>query len=147
MFCAQCGKNIPDDSNVCAYCGVSTREPQAQQVYTQPTQPYYGIPFAPLLPGKGLGTASLVLGILSLVFCVNFFVSIPMSIVGLVLGCNSRSRAKTVGMKNATATAGIVCCIVALALTALIWVYMIVFTSAFTVYVDSYGNGVNLHIL
>lgn len=61
--------------------------------------------------GKGMGIASLVLGIISLVlFCV-WYISIPCAVVGIILGVLQNKKNK-IGM----ATAGIVCSIIALVL-------------------------------
>ena len=36
MFCNACGKNIPDDANLCAYCGRSVGYHAAQKQLTRP---------------------------------------------------------------------------------------------------------------
>ena len=36
MFCNACGKNIPDDANLCAYCGRSVGYHAAQKRLTRP---------------------------------------------------------------------------------------------------------------
>ncbi len=65
---------------------------------------------------KGMAIASMVLGIISVVFFCLWYIAIPAAIVGLVLGVLSNKAAKS-GM----ATAGIVLSIIALAV-AIIWI-------------------------
>ncbi len=64
---------------------------------------------------KGMAIASMVLGIIAVVFFCMWYIAIPAAIVGLVLGILSNKAAKS-GM----ATAGIVLSIIALAV-AIIW--------------------------
>ena len=80
MFCLNCGKEIPDNSAVCQFCGVA--QPQAQQVppqapqeapqqtpYGAPQQAPYGAPqqpfpsFAPPTPTKKKNKAPMIIGI------------------------------------------------------------------------------------
>lgn len=97
-----------------------------QQPY-QPTnyQPTNIPEAAPADPGKGLGIASMVLGIVGFVFCcclgtftfgVTTLIAPLCLIVGLILGIVGKSKSKTVGGKNAPATAGIVLSAIPLAL-------------------------------
>lgn len=77
------------------------------------------------IPGHGLGVASLVLGILSLVtglfaFCM-WWASVPLAVVTIVLGHigQSQHRAAT-GRRNGMATAGLVCGYIAVVLNAIV---------------------------
>jgi len=72
--------------------------------------------------GSGKATASMVLGIIALVFSwmyVAAIVSIPCGIVGLILGVSAR-RTLPPDRGRGQATAGMVCSIIALVLSALI---------------------------
>lgn len=64
---------------------------------------------------KGLAIASLVLGIVSVVFMCNWWIGVPCAILGLIFGILS-NKAK----KNGMATAGIVLSIVGFVFVALI---------------------------
>lgn len=135
-FCKHCGSQIEDNAAFCGVCGQAqnTVEPQVQEapVYTQPQapvqpqQPVYVAPQAPVnpygqpvIPGKGLGITSMVLGIVSLaLFCV-WYLAIPCAIVGAALGGVALSKAKVVGVKNGMATAGVACSCIALGIAIL----------------------------
>lgn len=72
----------------------------------QPMQPPPP-PYQPPQQKKGMAIASLVLGIVSLVFFCAWYLSIPCAIVGLILGIIANKKFKT-GM----ATAGIILSII-----------------------------------
>jgi hypothetical protein len=76
-------------------------QPQySQPQYPQyPQQPGYGQP-KPSEPGKGMATASLVLGILSF-FCFAYV----SGILGIIFGIVAKNK----GYKGKSATAGIIC--------------------------------------
>lgn len=98
MFCFKCGASMPDSSQVCPQCAtpVQTAPPPAPSappaspwLNTPPAQPqypqgqyspqqgqFYGQP-----PTDGKATASLVLGILS-ILCFGIFAGIPAIILG-----------------------------------------------------------------
>lgn len=69
---------------------------------------------------KGMAIASLVLGIVSVVFCCAWYLAIPAAIVGLVLGIKANKVVKT-----GLGTAGIVLSIIGL-IVAVIWVIVVV---------------------
>lgn len=69
---------------------------------------------------KGLAIASLVLGIVSVVFMCLWYIGIPCAILGLVFGILS-NKAK----KNGMATAGIVLSIIGFLLVALLLILVI----------------------
>ncbi|MGN1123275.1 MAG: DUF4190 domain-containing protein [Eubacterium sp.] len=71
------------------------------------------------MPAKGLGIASMVLGIVSLVF-VWVYVGIVTAIVGVSLGGVALSKAKKENGKNGFAVAGVACSCVSLGLYALV---------------------------
>ena len=65
-------------------------------------------------PGKGLGIASMVLGIVSVsCFCCITYLSCVTAIVGIILGAVGNSQSKQAGYKNNMAVAGIVLGIIA----------------------------------
>ena len=66
-------------------------------------------------PGKGLGVAGMVLGIVGLVFLWLFYIGIPCALVGLILSAVGYKKSKDAGMPGGMAVAGLVCSIIALA--------------------------------
>ena len=117
MFCNKCGANLPDGTRTCTNCGADLAG-QAQPVYQQPVyqQPVYQQ--QPVDPGKGLGIAAMVLGIISLL-CFPYI----LGTLGIILGAVGLNKSKAVGMKNGMAVAGIVLGIIGIAL----WVLMLIF--------------------
>lgn len=112
MVCPNCGSANNDGAKFCIGCGATLDAPQAQ-----PAQPAYNSqqnvnynfsnnqqPAA--TPGKGLGIASLVCGIVSF-FCFGFILGLLAVIFGGV--------AKSKGYRGGMATAGIVLGIIGLA--------------------------------
>lgn len=137
MFCSKCGTQNPDNAAVCQTCGapMAAAPQQAapqQPVYQQaaPQQPVYqqpAYPQQPTVPGKGMGIAGMVLGIVSLaLFCI-WYLAIPCAIVGAVLGGMSMSKAKAVGMKSGVGVAGVVCSCISLGVTI---IYTIIIAAA-----------------
>lgn len=105
------------------------QQPYNQQPYNQqgyPQQSYGQMPYTtPVeVPGRGLGIASLVVGIISLVMFCIFYISIPCAIAGLIMGCIGNSKAKAQGLKNGVAVGGIVCSAIGIAL-AIIFILLI----------------------
>ncbi len=144
MICQNCGATISDGTVFCEHCGaqVSAAAPQQpayqqpvyqQPVYQQPQQPVYQQPVyqqpvyqkAPSVPGKGLGIASMVIGIVALALgiCLGW-VGVIASIVAIAMGGVGLNKAKAVGAKNGMAVAGLVCSIIALAFD-IIWIVAI----------------------
>lgn len=137
-FCKYCGCQLEDGAMFCVACGQSQADAAPQQaapqapVYAQPQQPVYGAPQVPYgnpyakpsVPGKGLGIASMVLGIVSLVLFCYWFIAIPCGIVAAALGGIALSKAKEVGMKNGLATAGLVCSCIALGIAILFVIFV-----------------------
>jgi len=96
--------------------------PQYQQQYQQPATPYaqpqygtppqamspYGMPSAPQ-PAKGLATASLVLGIISLMMALFAFFGF-LGLIGLILAIVAKAK----GNKSGAGTAGLVLSILGL---------------------------------
>ena len=110
--------------------------PPAQQAYAPPPQGYppqqqgypqqggYAPP-PPKPPGNAMGVASMVLGIIALVFCWVYIwnaVSLVLSVVGLVLAIIAKKKNVAVGAPAGMATAGLVTSIIALALSAILFI-------------------------
>jgi len=123
MVCNNCGNQNADNAANCAFCGapfVAAQPVQGQPMYQAPVQP---APVQnPAVPGKGLGIAGMVLGIVSLALWCWIYVAIPCAIVGLILSAVGLKKAKDAGMKNGMAVAGIVCSSIALGILIIIWI-------------------------
>jgi hypothetical protein len=109
--------------------------PPAPQPFAAPQQPFGAQPF-PGVPGAGLpsvngqAVASMVLGIVALVFCWCWPVGGVCAIVGLPLGLVARSRiskGEADPKPSGMATAGVVMCGIAI---VLIIVLLIIFANA-----------------
>ena len=176
MNCKICGATIGDFDNNCSVCGTpvvkddSPYQPAPEQPinpqpaypqdgYQQPTypqngfqQPYQPVAAAPVDPGKGLGIASMVLGIVGFVFCcclsatgIGMFIGPVCLIVGLILGFVAKSKSKSVGAKNTPALAGIILSVIPLALTLIFVIIIAIFGSTIMgmliPYLESMGMG------
>ena len=65
-------------------------------------------------PGRGLGIAGMVLGIVALaLFCI-WYVAIPCAIVGLILSIIGKNKSKAANAPTGMASAGIILSIIAL---------------------------------
>ena len=131
MFCQKCGHNNPDGAPFCSNCGSPMNAQQNFQFQYQQNVNFQAL--KPFIPGKGMGIAAMVLGIVACVFCCYFYISLPCAITGLILGCLSNCKAKKAGLKNGFAVAGIACSSVALGLTLIFILYVVlVFGTIFT---------------
>lgn len=65
-------------------------------------------------PWKGPGTASLILGILSLILCCIPFIGFLLSLIGLITGIVSVSRSGKVGVTYGVGIAGLICSVIGL---------------------------------
>ena len=105
MFCPNCGATVPDGYTMCPQCGRRINAPQAPSST--------GIPAAPFSAAQtdGKATASLVLGILSVV-CLGFLTGIPAIILGHMSRSSirkSRGRLQGNGMALAGLVMGYIC--------------------------------------
>lgn len=154
MLCKNCGNLIADDAAFCNACGASTTaEPVAnvpeQPVANIPEQPGYipqqpgYVPQQPVYtpeiedPGKGMGTAAFVLGIVSLsvgTICTCFlwylggFLPLIAAIVGIVMGKMAMNKSAAAGFENKKAKTGMILSIVAtivIVVFCLLWVALI----------------------
>ena len=67
----------------------------------------------PVIPGRGGGIASMVLGIVAWVIALFTFgfgaiISIPLGIIGIAIGWHARTESQRGGVSNGQATAGLV---------------------------------------
>ena len=135
MNCPNCGAPNNEGVAYCVNCGAPLNAQPVQPVQPaygyqpQPTQPVYG--YAPVqpakVPGKGLGIAGMVLGIISIVFlCIADTVTLIGGILGLILSGIGLSKAKAAGMKNGMAVAGIVCSCISIGL----WLCAVIFLAS-----------------
>lgn len=142
-FCKHCGSQIEDNAAFCGVCGQAQNaaEPQTPvyQAPQAPVQPFYVAPQAPVyaqppiqpvakpvIPGKGLGIASMVLGIVSLAIFCAWYLAIPCAIIGAALGGVAQSKAKAAGVKNGMAVAGIACSCVSLGISVLVLLWTVI---------------------
>lgn len=143
MFCPNCGAQNADNAPFCANCGSRfEQQAPAAPVYNPapgyaPAAPGY-VPAAVTNPGKGLGIGSMVLGILSLVLWCFYYISIPGSLVGIILGAVGMKKSKDAGMNNGMAVAGLVCSIIALAIWVLCFIYVAMVGATIDSYFSSY---------
>lgn len=95
---------------------------QSDQLFDQVYQsPQYNAPYVQSeSKGNGMGIASLVLGIISLVTFCLCCISLPLSITGLVLGIVSKVKKKE---NNAIAIVGIILCAVAIVAVLGVWIF------------------------
>ena len=106
--CNNCGSQMPDEAVVCTVCGAPLaasqvpQQPYQQQAYQQPYQQTNVQP-----AGSGKATASLVLGIVSIVLGSLLF-----GIIGVVLGVQARNMMPEGTPGRGKATAGLVCSII-----------------------------------
>ena len=159
MFCGNCGAQNNDDAAFCLSCGAPLKMKSASsqggqgQSYdnpagdgyaggygnsygnpTPPPQGNYGQPGqggsgSGSEPGKGSGIASMVLGIIGVVFWFfgySSLLSIILGAVGLVLASNSKKAGYDGGMR----TAGFVLSLIALIGGSLVFIACIACTGA-----------------
>lgn len=78
-FCPNCGTANADEVQFCTNCGASVAaQPAApvQPVYQQPATPPVYMAAKPKIPGRGMGIAGMVLGIIGIVYAVIFFIDV-----------------------------------------------------------------------
>lgn len=127
MYCPNCGMNNADGVTFCANCGSQLENQQAPQQpeYQAPYQPYpsqpaYNAAPAPKasVPGKGLGIASLILGIISIVTLCLAYTSVPLicGILSFIFSLVGKSQSKKAGASNGCAVAGLILSIICIAI-------------------------------
>lgn len=142
MNCKNCGNPLKENQNFCSACGSKvevkptiTDQPQTIEQTPQPTQEVVATtqttPTVNTPVSEGLGTASLVLGIISLVltFVISFFI-LPVAIIGLVLGIiNKRKKGKKI--------AGIILNAIAIVINVGIILFTVVLVGLFSTSLNS----------
>jgi Domain of unknown function (DUF4190) len=84
--------------------------PSAYGYPGQPQAPYYGWPGMQPMPSNGMGTASLVLGILAVVGFLLWPVALVLGILAIIFGALARGKAKRGEATNpGVALAGLIC--------------------------------------
>ena len=132
MFCPNCGTLNEDQACFCGACGTKLMEQQTpcpqpvvqqkpeQQSYYQvqswPVQPRWQMPRADKVPGRGLGIAGLVLGVVSVVFGMVWVLSAICGVLAVIFSVAALCKADKAGQSNGTATAGLICGLIGLAL-------------------------------
>lgn len=87
------------------------------------------------IPGKGKATASLVLGIISLVcgifgsFLITALIGIGCGIAGIILGSQAKKELPE-GYPSGTAKGGLICSIIGLVLSAIVFVACVICAGA-----------------
>ena len=84
-FCRMCGREIPNDSNLCPFCGTPTgaNNPVPPNIPPSAQVNAYAMP-AP--KGNAVAIASMVLGICAMVLFLVPILPIVLGVVGLILG-------------------------------------------------------------
>lgn len=75
---------------------------------------------------KGMAIAAMVLGIVSIVLCCIWYISVPCAIIGLILGILYNKK----GEKSGMATAGIVCSIIGIVLVLAVVILAVIGVAA-----------------
>lgn len=120
MYCKNCGNKLNNKSNYCPSCGKSSSESETITPNTNNE-------------GKGRAIASMIIGIISLVFSGLLF--IPLPIVGLIMGLSYKG-------KCAEKTAGIILNIISL-LWALVAIILVVILFATGVFEEAFDNAID----
>ena len=98
MYCRKCGREIPDDSVMCGYCGTPTNP---DNPYT-----YGGTPQNMDEGANGLGIASMILGIVAILLACcagGKWLTFLVAAAGLILGIIALQK-----------LAGVICSVIAL---------------------------------
>lgn len=93
MFCTNCGAKINENDSFCVGCGTKIEKSKKitkEEHKEDNKKENNSINNNNSKRNDGNKTASIVLGIISIVTCFTIFISIPLSIVGLVLAFNAR---------------------------------------------------------
>ena len=149
MFCKNCGAQLSEGAAFCPNCGTAVVKEVAEPVYQQPAepqQPVYSQPAEPQQPvyqqpvyqqpvyqpvvngaprsnpGKGMGIAALIMGIVSCCFFwIPYFniICLMMSIAGMILSIIGVKKSKSAGASAGVSVAGLVLSIIGLVLSSI----------------------------
>ena len=72
--------------------------------------------------GQGMAIASMILGIVSIVLCCAWYISLICAVAGIVLGVLHNKK----GAKSGMDTAGIVCSVIGIVLTVAVWILAVI---------------------
>lgn len=98
MFCTHCGKEIPEGSVYCVYCGASEGAEQAQAHTAQGTQANYTPGNMPNAPQTGIhldNTAPWLLSVIPVLWVLAMMILLPINVPlallvwALTIGCNA----------------------------------------------------------
>ena len=136
MFCPNCSTLNEDCAHFCGACGTKltgtqilqqpiTEQPAAQsdsyyQVQSWSAQTSWQHPRTEKVPGSGLGVASLVLGIVSIVLSMVWWLSALCGGLAVLLATVALCKAERANQGNGVATAGLVCGLIGIALAVVI---------------------------
>ncbi len=112
MFCQNCGSILKDGANFCGHCGKEIiRNNYVSNVSNVQISN----------PTDGKATASLIIGILSVIFSFIFnILALPLPIIGLILGINSKG-------KGGSKTAGIVLNLISFVIIIVMFVIVLLY--------------------
>lgn len=129
-YCNNCGTQVSENAKFCENCGSTVNSyqyysGQPQYNYQYPPQQYSYYP-RPKTPGKGQGIASMVLGIIGLVYAFLFFIAVvesggdiadmaavvfimsPLSIMAICFANAAANNGYICGISNAGRITGII---------------------------------------
>jgi hypothetical protein len=149
MICKNCNAENDDNSKFCQSCGAPLSAPDATQQQTagtagqtvQPASyaPQYSQPVQAQANSGSNGTASLVLGIVSILLCCLPIVSTIIAIIGIILSRKNRKN----GNKTGVSTAGLVCSIIGLCLSIFWIIYWSIFAVALMYGTHTFNGTIN----
>ena len=125
MFCTRCGGQIGHNCSNCTYCGSQVSPGSSNNQGFAATYGGWGGAHNPQQADNGKGVASMVLGILCLVFCAygaGLFLGIPAIILG-----NAQQRKQKNGMATAGIVMGIIGLILSIFFIIIFAIYLIIF--------------------
>ncbi len=137
MYCNNCGAANSDSSMNCSACGKPLRQdtrvdPQQSETTTFMAQDPTAISQTPSkTPGKGAGTAALVLGIASIAVCSLTILSMVLGVVGIIFGVIAILKAKKGHVNCGMGISGLILSIIGIFASILIGIYTIGIILAF----------------
>ncbi|MBQ6818262.1 MAG: zinc-ribbon domain-containing protein [Clostridia bacterium] len=152
MFCTKCGSENKPETKFCIHCGAPMYQAPAPvqepapvppvEAYSQP-QPAVVAPVCPPAEEKPKksGKTSLILGIISLVTSIWIVISLPLSIIGLILGVKSDRNSKSRKWGIATNAAALGMSLISIVLVVVLVIVAMVGSVGETTF---YGDGYEL---
>ena len=128
MICQNCKTEIPDDVVFCPHCGQKISSEETSADHTAPAEDVehsQNLQNSSEEPGRGKATASMVLGIVAVVFFftgLGAIVSVVCGIIGLVISNQSKAE----GTSSAVRTAGFVLSLIGLIVGAIVVIASII---------------------